>query len=518
MKIKNSIYSIQSASIRWGAALLMVFLVVSLGLTSPAQAGVARQVGDTPTPTATQPPPPAGTFSRPVVVIKSYSTRPSPVNPGQDFDLDIRFYNAGQSTARNIVVNFTPGEALARNTGGVIAIPELFASNHYEFIQPMTMDGSVSGQAVATVAMSISYTDNDGAAYSEAFTLSIGLNVPRYVFASATPTPTITPTPTSAPLERPQLVITRYEPDVSPLQPGTNFRLKLDIQNLGNADARRVTMIVGGSGSLNASGTPEAGIPGASGEFSNFAPLGSSNIQSLGEIRAGGTLSAEQNLIVNVTTAPGAYPMKISFLYLTETGSTVSDEQVITLLVYSLPVVEINFYRDPGPLFVGQPNLLPIQITNLGRKTSVLGNLRVSAPNGILENNVILVGNLEAGGFFTLDATYIPDIPGPATLEVRVDYSDDFNQPRQVTQMISVEVQEMFIPEEPTEGGGGGEFMPPILEEETVWQKIWRFVLGLLGLDSTRQSTGSELMPTEGEMPPIEVQPGGGGGAPLKGP
>jgi hypothetical protein len=60
--------------------------------------------------------------------------------------------------------------------------------------------------------------------------------------------------------------------------------------------------------------------------------------------------------------------------------------------------------------------------------------------------------------------------------------------------------------------------MPPILEEETVWQKIWRFVLGLLGLDSTRQSTGSELMPTEGEMPPIEVQPGGGGGAPLKGP
>jgi hypothetical protein len=124
-------------------------------------------------------------------------------------------------------------------------------------------------------------------------------------------------------------------------------------------------------------------------------------------------LDASQALIVNVNTNPGAYPMKISFVYTAENGAAVIDEQVITILVYALPSVDINFYRDPGPIFTAQGNLLPIQVTNLGRKSTVLGNLRISAPNGILENNAVLVGTLDSGGYYTLDATYIPDVPGP---------------------------------------------------------------------------------------------------------
>ena len=77
--------------------------------------------------------------------------------------------------------------------------------------------------------------------------------------------------------------------------------------------------------------------------------------------------------MVNATTKAGAYPMKFSFVYADEYGATYTDDQVITLLVYQSPQVDVSFYRPPDPLFVGQPALLPIQIVNLGRASTVSG-------------------------------------------------------------------------------------------------------------------------------------------------
>jgi hypothetical protein len=486
---------------------IVVTLTIMFNLAFQAQAAPLAQ--ETPEPTNTRPP----VFERPVVVLNGYNTNPSPVNPGQDFDLSMEIYNAGETSARNIVLGFDTTDFLPRNTGGVLAVSNIFPGNRQGVNQPLTASGSLAGQSLATLIMNVSYTDEAGNTYTEKFTLTIPLNVFRGVAATATSTPTATPTVTPAPLQRPQLVITGYESDVNPLQPGINFKLNLRIENLGNAIARRVTMIVGGGSSLNESGTPEPGVSGAGGEFTNFAPLGSSNIQSLGEVAPGGTLQAVQSLIVNVNTNPGAYPMKISFVYTSENGSPVLDEQVITLLVYSLPSVDISFYRDPGPLFIGQPNMLPIQIINLSRKSTVLGNLRVTAPNGFTENNVILIGTLDSGGYYTLDATYYPDTPGPVDLDITVDYTDDFGQARQISRTLPVEVIEFIPPEEPfpTEGDPG--ILVPETTE-TIWQKLWRFILGMIGLDSGQpQDTPENMFPQE-EVPAVE----GGNSPPLKGP
>ncbi len=61
-----------------------------------------------------------------------------------------------------------------------------------------------------------------------------------------------------------------------------------------------------------------------------------------------------QDFIVNVSTAPGIYPLKVSFIYTDPKGNRLSDDQAITLLVYALPQLEISFYRDPGPFMAGQ--------------------------------------------------------------------------------------------------------------------------------------------------------------------
>ncbi len=472
-----------------------------------------------PVPTATATTAISG-YERPLLVVQSSGANVDAITPGNDFTLDVRLFNAGQLTANNVVVTFAASTSLVPlSTGGVIALGQVHPNNRSDLSQAFTASSDLWGSAVVTVDMTVSYTDEGGAGYSEKFTLTLSVKQPNYRVPTGTPSPTPTPTATTAPVLRPQLVITNYSTTLDPLQPGTQFILSLEIQNLGNADAKRVTMIVGGGSSTSGSGgegTPTSGgISGGGGEFTNFAPLGSSNVQSLGDLDTGASTNASQALIVNVSTNPGAYPFKISFVYTNERGVTFTDDQVITLLVYAIPQVEISFYTDPGPLFAGQPGMLPLQIINLGRKTAILGNMRVDAVGATLANNTILIGALDTGGYFTLDATIIPDMPGTLELLVTVNYTDDFNQSQQISRSLTVEVLEggEIGPIGPEDGGGGfdnggGEPIPA--EPETFWQKVWRFILGLIGLDSA-PSQPEVGIPVEGEIPiegePIKVSP-----------
>ncbi len=466
----------------------------------------------TQTPTATSEPP--RSYERPVVVVDGYSLDQDSISPGDAFTLFVTLYNAGQQYATNVVANFTSGDLVPRDTGGVVSVGEIAPGNHKEFGQPLYLSSGFWG-TVTSITMTISYTNETGMPHTETFTISLPVHLSYGSYSTATSTPTQSPTPAI----KPQLVITSYTTNVTPLQPGTQFSLSLVVENMGNSTATNVTMVVGG-GSISSgdSGTPQpGGISGSTGEFTNFAPIGASNVQSLGDFLPGSTSSASQPLIVNVSINPGAYPLKISFVYINDHNQTFVDDQVITLLVYRLPILEVSFYQPVSTLLVGQPNTLPLQVVNLGRNSIVLGNMRVDASGGQFSNNTILVGNLDPGGYFTLDATYIPDTPGPTNLLVSVNYTDDFNKPQVITQTLPVEVMDQPVIEPPTDGGqtNGLDVVPPA--PETFLQKVWRFLLGLVGLDSgaaTSQPPVNE-QPIETSSP---VQPIKGGMPPLKGP
>jgi hypothetical protein len=270
----------------------------------------------------------------------------------------------------------------------------------------------------------------------------------------------------------------------------------------------------GGSSGVSGGETPQpGGVSGGSGEFTNFAPVGASNIQTLGDLEAGGMIQASQSLIVNVSTNPGAYPMKVTFSYLNDKNEVINDEQVITLLVYGLPNVDVSFYRPPDPFFVGQPGALPLQVVNIGKRLAVLGTMKVTSKDGFIENGTSLIGSLDQGGYFTLDSVFIPEQPGTMTLDITIDYTDDFNQPRTITRTLEVEVMEAFIEPTPDPSVIGGEGEPmPIPGEENALQKVWRFILGLFGLDSAPPTNGDpSIVPVEPQEKPLEPIPGGRG-------
>jgi hypothetical protein len=145
--------------------------------------------------------------------------------------------------------------------------------------------------------------------------------------------------------------------------------------------------------------------------------------------------------------------------------------------------------------------------------------MRVFTDIGQFSNNSILVGTLEPGGYFTLDAGYIPDQPGIVKLVVSIDYTNDFNQPQVITKTLSVDVMDQPIIEPSIDNGQNGSNDGIPTQPETFLQKVWRFILGLVGLDSGTngsQSSGNnqplETVPPEKQPIIVPVQP------PLKGP
>ncbi len=474
-------------------SLSVILLVVMALAFSPAaltQAGPAYQV-DTETPTATATAtvthtstatstatvpatetatPPAG--ARPVIVLSSYST--GEVVIGKEFTLNAELKNTGQVPAYNIIITFMSDGFVPLGNGGVQSISNVGTGNTGGISQKFMPTYSLSGSPSATIDMNINYTDLYGTPYSSTFTLLIN-------FKTYTSGGSVSATRTPTPFPQPQLIIAFYETDVAKLQAGNSFKLTVHVQNMGNADALNVTMVLGGA-TLSESGTPQpGGVSGGSADLTNFAPLGTSNLYFLDKIAAGQTVEQTIDLVVNVSTEPGAYPLKISFSYVNPSGSTTIDDQVITLLVYNLPNLTAGYYQPVGDLYIGQPGILPIQITNVGKRSIVLSEMEIIPSSGIVSNNKISIGTIDPGGYFTVDSEFIPDTPGEVTIHLTIYYTDDFTNPSTLSLTLPpLNVMEMtFLPED---GGmnGGGEFMPeqPV-ETPLTW---WQILLGFLGL------------------------------------
>ena len=421
--------------------------------------------------------------------------------------------NAGGSNATNIVAEFVAGDFQPTTTGGIRSLGVLAPGATVRFFQPLYATKDLRGKQIAVQEVKVSYTNTDGTTYTDSFRLTFPVVQP--VSGPAQPTAT----PTTAPIVRPQLLVTAYRTDVGQLQPGSAFSLELDLQNVGTSPARRVTLIVGGgatSGQPGATQDPNnpGGVTGGGGDFTNFAPLGASNVQSLGDLEAGDTFVARQPLIVNSTTAAGAFPMKLTFIYIDAQGRSYQDDQVITLLVYKSPQVEVAFSRDPGVMMAGQPNVLPLQVTNLRKDSTILGNMRVgvaenSAVTATFENNQALIGALEAGGNYPLDATIYPDTAGTLPLVVTINYTDDFNQPQTITATLDVEVMEA-PPIDPGFPPDGGPIDPGIPNpQESFTDMLVRFLKGLLGLGSGLSNTGGGFIEQPSQPEIINVPPKG---------
>lgn len=493
-----------------------VVLMLLPGLFVRPSGAVALQDDPTATPTSTAiptatqtsaPPTASPESGRPIVIVDSYGVSGSPPSPGQAFTLSFRLANTGQGKAKSVVANFGAGDFVPGGNGGVVSAGTLAPGSSTGFTQSMYAASTLSTGTIGLVGLTVSYSDEAGNAYSESFNLGIAIGAPTR--SSGSGVRAGTPTPTATPVPRPLLIVVGQGTDPQQLRAGGEFELTLHVKNFGGGRAERISMVLGGGSGPTGGGQGSGNQNGSSGgDFTSFAPLGSSNIQFLGDLEAGRTLNPTQRLIVSGTASAGVYTMQLTFSYSDEKGKDFSDQQVISLLVQSAPLLEVGFYRPMEALFAGQPASLPIQVVNLNRSNVQLGRMRVSYGGNSLENGEAMIGYLDPGGYFTLDPMLFPDVPGQISVMVNIGYVDDFNQIQTYSQELLLNVESMpdFPGDFPPPENGGMIDGGPVASEGGFWQKLWRAIQGLLGLDSGPGS-GPGVAEGEGDFGPIEIFP-----------
>ena len=485
----------------WICRLAIIILPLVLVYLIQTPRGVyAQSESDTPTPifTMTVSPIPSlvstftpvvTSYGRPMMVLISYSTSPQVIEPDEEFVLTMVVKNLGTTTGKFIQAAFQGEEILPLENGGIYSIGDLAINTSYRLDQTFVLKaGSSTGTKI--VPVTLSYVDPNGDPYTDKFNIVIttgGSPVSNYVPSTATPT--------GLPGSGPQVAIRGFSAEPSMIEPGSMFNLKIQIENIGEKEAHKISMIFGG-GTLN-----EMGINGGSGELSTFGLMNSSNLVSLGSLKAGEIREINKMVFVNNVTQAGAYNLRLSFIYYDDKGEKILDDQIISLLVVTKPRLTVDFYSVVNAN-LGDAVSIPLRINNTRSTPVYLQKIIVTSAGWTFTPQVLVenVGKIEGeDNWLAENLSGVPSQTGLTDINVQVYYYDDFNHIQSIDYTVNLYVQPAIPITLPTGTPDSSGFSPvdPSSQQETTTPQLenpvdktstnlfTRFLLGLFGLDSS---------------------------------
>ncbi|MDW8068348.1 MAG: hypothetical protein RML46_05505 [Anaerolineae bacterium] len=382
-----------------------------------------------------------GGAGRPQLVVESARTEPPVLGPGDRFTLTLQIANRGERTATRVVVGPASAELVVPAEGSSMASADRIAPGRAVTVTLPLVLGTVKQGGRVGLDLTLSYGDSSGGTYSDR--QSIGLEV------------------SSSLADRPQLLIAAVQTDPPVVAPGDLFTLTLAVQNVGGGDAYRLLLTLGGEGGK---------------ELGPFVPRESGNVLFVPRVPAGETVRITVPLVVDGSADAKAYGIPALLAYEDARGTTRSDIQRISLVVQRRPIFRIGFYRPVEGAMVGTPFPLPVELINLGKTSVNVTIMEVTGEGLEIQNGSLYVGPLDGGTSASLEATAVAQQAGMVEVVVNVHYLDDFNRPQTISQTLTVEVAG---PPEPTPQESA-----PSVEGTSFWEKILRFLRGLLGLGS----------------------------------
>ena len=379
---------------------------------------------------------------RPQLVIEAAQTEPALLGPGDAFSLTIRLANRGSRTATQVVAGVaSPDLAVPAGGSNVVAIDHIGIEQEVTATLPLVL-GEVTQAGRLNLEVALDCSDYEGGSYTAR--QSVGLEV------------------STALADRPQLVVDSYHTTPDSLAPGDTFTLTLEVSNVGGGEARRLTLTLGGEGGSG---------------MNPFAPLDSSNVKFIPQLAAGATVEVTQRLVVDGGAEAGAYSVPVALAFDDARGTRHTDSQLISLLVRRRPHLQIGFYRPVEMASIDVPIRLPVEVTNIGRTLINVSTMELSSTQLEISEGSMYLGPLDGGTSGSLEATAVAKEGGTAEVLVTVNYLDDFEQPQVVTKTLTVEVEKPveISPEAEEEAQE---------QEESFWDKVLRFLRGLVGLGS----------------------------------
>jgi hypothetical protein len=283
----------------------------------------------------------------------------------------------------------------------------------------------------------------------------------------------------------PLLVVSSYDVGTDMLKPGDQFRLKLQLQNIGKADASNLIVMFGTvSGSADASVTPAAQnadtsvsvIPG-----DVFAPLKTGGTVLIGAVPVNGMTTITQDFIVNAKVTSGVYGLPVTLRYKLLDGSTVQSNLRVSLVVVLPPQLQVTL-QNPLPSVgnVGESQSVSLKITNSGKDAVNLTTFDMQAENAqITDGAESTLSVLDANANVSVNGTLIPSAEGLVRIKVSLHYLDDLHR-----EQVIVKTYEMQAVTPPPPATFVPQVAPPVVEDDTPQNVMQRLLFGLLGLGS----------------------------------
>ena len=165
----------------------------------------------------------------------------------------------------------------------------------------------------------------------------------------------------------------------------------------------------------------------------------------------------------------------------------------ISLRIQAIPHFYVDLFEPlPDPINVGDTFELPVEVINIGENRVNVSTVSVSSEGLSIQEGQVYIGPLDGGTSGTLIPVVEALSPGTVEAVVTIQYLDSFQQPQAITETLTFEVA--ANPE--ATGGPGTEENSPSPDRVTFGQRLWRGILGLLGL-GTRPANEATVVPTE---------------------
>lgn len=302
------------------------------------------------------------------------SISPHPVEPGQDFTLQLRLYNDGGVFATGLTVTCVKSDIFSL-TGKESSFDMAFtlcggctSDNIYYF--------TVSPDAQSGDYPIIFKIDDGSAIRSETITIQV--------------------------VGKPDVIFDAELLDES-IMPDSSFTARLTIRNVGTGVAKKIKLVPQTTGFV----------------------MENSNMLFIDELRPGESVVREVVFMVSGDASAGPQKLVLDMDYKDEQSTDYSDEQ--SLGVRLLNRVDLNIAAvtvEPQPIEKGKKAVVTVRVENLGEGKAE--DIQVSLQNeGFEGQSKAYIGKLDEGEDAPAVFTLLPSKSGTHHFQVKVTYKDD---------------------------------------------------------------------------------------------
>ena len=219
-----------------------------------------------------------------------------------------------------------------------------------------------------------------------------------------------------------KLVVESVESVPQQIAPGQEATVKLVLRNNANLLLKDVKIKL----NLNSADLP-------------FAPLGSVTEKNIDSMSAGSSREIEFKLIALADASSRIYKVPLEVNYFDEFGNEFQSQDVISLIVGSKPLLDINI--EKSELVEARRGKLTIEIVNSGLTDAKFLNARLllSDTYDVLSSQNVYVGSVDSDDIESIDFELLTKRAGTINLPLQINYRDANN--KQYSEILSVQAR-----------------------------------------------------------------------------